>query len=180
VGHPRIHVAAVRAALAEWYRPVKLIPELVPAPLWGVSAYRLLPSSAWRKIRGQVLQDLEGTCSVCSHSQERGMICHEVWEYDEAAGVATLGVLTIVCHACNLAEHPGRAGAVDVDRAAEALDHLATVDEISLMEARLLLDEAGATWARRSRRAWQVSVAPELVQRFPALAILIGVTKEPG
>jgi len=108
------------------------------------------------------------------------MICHEVWEYDEEAGVATLGLLTIVCPACNLAEHPGRAGAGNVDRAAEALDHLAAVNEISLMEATLLLDEAGAIWARRSRRGWRVTVAAELVQRFPALAILIGVRKEPG
>ncbi len=40
--------------------------------------------------------------------REKGMICHEVWEYQERRAIALLSRLTPICPLCNAVEHLGR------------------------------------------------------------------------
>lgn len=89
---------------------LKLLPRLVPVPLWGFSGYRLLARKSWGKIRAQVLDDARNRCSICGTAYEKGMLCDEDWEYDDKAGSARLGALRILCCDCNLVCHAGRAG----------------------------------------------------------------------
>src|SRR5258708_22864638 len=68
-----------------------LMPELVPGPLWGRSAHKMLGNKAvWRmRIRGDTLAEANNRCSVCKSSEGR-MTCHEKWGYDDRQFVATL------------------------------------------------------------------------------------------
>jgi hypothetical protein len=79
----------------------RLVPALVPEPLWGRSVYQLLRASrrggAWKRLRADVVARAGGACHVCGERQERFMVCHEVWDYDDDAGVATLMAFALNC-----------------------------------------------------------------------------------
>ena len=86
------------------------------SPIWGavpcgyLSAHRLVRRPEWRLLRAQVLREAEGRCQACGEAQERFMVCHERWDYDDEADVATLGTLAILCHECNRATHARHGG----------------------------------------------------------------------
>jgi len=147
---------------------VKLRPELVPRPLWNISANKLLRSAWQREIRPAILDDFSGICAHCK-AETPPMIAHEQWEYDDADGVALLAGIELACHDCNTCLHIGRC---PPEHKTEALRHLAAVNEISVADAKTLEREAKVEWARRSGRRWRVAVAPSLVDRFPILAEL--------
>lgn len=145
---------------------LKLQPELVPRPLWNVSANKLLRLAWQREIRPAIFDDFSGICSHCK-AETPLMYAHEQWEYDDAHGVALLTGIELACQHCNTCLHIGRC---PPEHKAEALRHLAAVNEISVADAKTLEREARAEWARRSGRQWRVVVAPSLVVRFPILA----------
>jgi hypothetical protein len=74
-----------------------LIPELVPGPLWGKSAHKMLGSKAvWkRQIRDDTLANSNNCCSMCKSSKGR-MTCHEKWGCDDRLSVATLSDLRFI------------------------------------------------------------------------------------
>lgn len=162
--------------------PVGFRPELIPEPLWNISAAALLgrKSKAWRQVRSDALTSAGDGCSACGEVSAGGkhMVCDELWDYDEQHDVATLGGVRILCPACDFARHFARAG--QLGRGAGALATLARVNGISKAEARALQDEALAEWKRRSRRAWTVRVSGELLRRYPALARVDGQRGAPG
>ena len=57
---------------------LRLAPRLVPEPLWGISAARLLRGAVWRRIRADALQEATGACVVCRDAREKGMVGDEV------------------------------------------------------------------------------------------------------
>jgi hypothetical protein len=65
-------------------------PALVPAPLWGRSVYQLLRASrrsgAWKRLWADVLARANVGLPPSVESQERFMVCHKVWDYDDAVG----------------------------------------------------------------------------------------------
>lgn len=145
---------------------MKLQPELVPRPLWNLSANKLLRSAWQGEIRPAIFEEFNGSCSHCKAETPR-MYAHEQWDYGDADGVALLTGIELVCQDCNT--HIGRC---PPEHKTQALRHLADVNEISVAEAKALEREAKVEWARRSGRQWRVTVAPSLVDRFPALAAL--------
>jgi hypothetical protein len=66
---------------------MRLDPELIPEPLWAISAARLLgrKSKTWRQIRSSALESADDTCSACREVSRggKGMVCDELWSYDE-------------------------------------------------------------------------------------------------
>jgi hypothetical protein len=154
-------------------RVYRLVPELVPKPLWGISASKTL-RFAWKKIRQDVLAAANQKCELCDHEPNPyygdPLNCHEVWHYDDRHAVATLIQLRAQCNDCDSAVHIGRAivhGAGD-----KAFAQLQKVNSISYAEAERLYDAALAQWKSRSKVAWQMRVAEPLVARYPALARL--------
>lgn len=160
-------------------RPIqhRLIPQLVPEPLWGLTAHQLLTSTAWRRIRSDALEHARSCCSVCQTEHEKGLICHELWEYDDDS-VATLVGFAMICRDCNLVHHLGRAGMIGLGR--EAIARLAAINGTDADETRAIVDWVSAEWRRRSTHSWRVAVAVELVARYPDLAALEGLFSQPG
>jgi len=162
--------------------PLRLVPELIPEPLWGLSACRFLgsTSAAWRAIRAAALQAAGNACAACGFASPGGRYQRgdELWAYDEPEGIATLTGVRVLCPPCDSARHFGLAQVRGYG--AEALEHLAEVNGLDEAGAQQLREHAWEDWDRRSELAWTVEVAPELVERFPALAGLRGLRGEPG
>lgn len=155
----------------------KLKPELVPEPLWRLSAYRILSRSQWEKIRASILGEQGNRCSVCGLTQHKGMICHEIWDYDERQLLATLTGLAILCPQCSNIHHIGLARVQGV--AEEALKHMIHVNGMSLKDATAVVKQSFRDWRRRSQHRWGVAVSKELLSRFPQLRVLEGVSSSP-
>lgn len=156
------------------HESLRLRPRLVPSPLWGVSAYKLLKRSDWERIRRAVLAEAENTCSVCGVARESRMRCDEDWEYDEATGIALLARLRILCPDCDAVTHIGFTGTRGY--AEVAYEHMARVNSTSVREARAACGEAMLKWRRLSTRSWLVAVAPDLLEAHAELSILVGRT----
>lgn len=150
----------------------QLLPALVPRPLWGLSASRLLPRRSWEAIRKDVLAEASHRCWACGVAREKGLVCHEVWAYDDLGHVATLIALRITCRDCDLVHHIGRAGVVGFGD--EALRRMIEVNGITRAEAVDIKDRAMRVWTRRSLNRWEVRVSRDLLRRWPALERLDG------
>ncbi len=156
----------------------KLAPELVPEPLWDLSAFRLLTRSAWKRVRARVLAEAGSCCSVCGASQAQGMVCHEVWNYDDTASVAALTGFAMLCTDCNLVHHMGRASQLGL--ADRALAHMAKVNGMTSEEVDALVDQAYDEWKRRSGRHWTMTVDQALRPQYPELKALEDASASPG
>lgn len=144
--------------------------ELVPRPLWGLSVHRKLKGGRWDRLRRAVLDEAGGRCQSCGDVRERSMVCHEVWDYDDDAGMATLRWLRILCPPCNFATHRGRTSKIATSDLAEQADaHMARVNDLRVEEVRELYREALLVWGKRSEREWKVAIDPLLVERYPVL-----------
>jgi len=154
-------------------RRAKLKPELVPQPLWGINACKLLrPQSLWRCIRSAELERAGQRCEACTEITAP-LYCHEQWRYDDRRRKAILTGFRIVCKKCNRAVHMGLAHSHGELPA--ALAHLARVNSITEAEANRMFERASATWERRSLKNWRVTVRPRLLKAFPQLRVLVGI-----
>jgi hypothetical protein len=154
----------------------RLVPRLVPRPLWGWSASRLLKAARWQRIRSDAMAAAGGACAICGVARDKGMIADEEWTY--AGGTATLTGIRILCPACNAVTHIGNTstrGYYDVAR-----DHMALINGITAGDADRLIAAHLAEWQQRSAMTWMVAAAPELLSRYPELSILVGHRAGPG
>jgi hypothetical protein len=155
-----------------------LLPELVPGPLWGRSAHKMLGNRAiWKKqIRGDALTRASNRCSFCK-SDEGRLICHDKWQYNDKQSIATLIGFEIHCSACDSVTHVGRAfmGASNEERE-EVLRfvilHLAQVNKCKPEMAQKILMAAMDQWIKRSNMKWTIEVAATLVEQYPELVAL--------
>ncbi|MFC1893311.1 hypothetical protein ACFLYR_04650 [Chloroflexota bacterium] len=132
---------------------MKLSISLVPKILWGKSLRNLLARNEWEAIRQLELDRADKRCEVCGH-QGIGLICHEVWEYDDERHIATLKGFQIVCRTCDMVHHIGRAGAIG--RGEEAIQHLIKVNSLSGTEVIKQLQAALGTWVERNKYDWTI------------------------
>lgn len=153
----------------------RLTPELVPTPLQGRSAYRMLGSRAvWKKqIRPEALERTNHCCVVCGSSGER-LICHDKWRYDDQNATATLIGFEIHCADCDAVTHSGNAFRIDPtpETVRALLSRLCAVNECSLEMAADLLEAALIKWEERNGKSWTLKVDSALVEKYPELAAL--------
>jgi hypothetical protein len=145
----------------------KLVPELVPEPLWGVSAYRALgKSTPWKAIRQDTLHEASNRCQFCG-SEGPQLACHDKWEYDDRKCIATLIGFEIRCPLCHLATHIGRA--MRIGHLQEAVEHICKVNGCTVKDVEKVIDAEMPLWKKRSKKKWTVVVAPALLKRYPRL-----------
>lgn len=148
---------------------LKLWPELVPSPLWGLSASRLLRQSVWRRVRARHLDTAGHACEVCGKRQQKGLVCHERWHHDHPG--ATLVALRMQCRPCDYAVHVGLADTRGNGRIARA--QLMRVNGIDAATAEVLIEAAYERHAGQSAlTGWTVRVASPLLSVHPELAEL--------
>lgn len=147
----------------------RLMPALVPAPLWGRSVYQILRATrrggAWKRLRADVVDRAGGDCHVCGTHQDRFMVCHEGvglrrrrWRgHTRRLRPQLLGVRR---------RHPPRlrrAHRTQGDRSGPAREG----QRHDRRGGPGLLDVAGKEFVQRSLRPWTVTVSAELCQRYP-------------
>ena len=121
-------------ALAPLFTGARLTVEMVPQPLWALSAKKCVPADQWQRVRGPVLDVASGRCQVCRAIPDRSLECHEVWTYDDDRCVQRLADLVALCPDCHGAKTPGRLAWLakkDIKYAglpARSRDHLAAVN----------------------------------------------------
>ena len=159
-------------------KKVTLVPELVPASLWGRSAYRMLGGRAvWKKqIRGDALTQANSRCSLCRSDVGR-LICHDKWQYDDKRAVATLVGFEIHCPACDAVTHLGRTFTSEPSEEREeivrsAIEHLCEVNKCTQQTAQEIVLTALDQWIKRSNKNWTIKVATSLLKEYPELAPL--------
>jgi hypothetical protein len=166
-------------------KPYKLIPAMVPRPLWGRSVYNELRKTkrrnAWDALRRTVLDTAANTCARCSAHYDSYMVCNEIWHYDDKAHIATLKAFEIVCRDCDSVLHFGKSLVIGgkrgdegtVDRADQAVKQLMKVNGITKGQAMKLIDDAFGKWMDRSEHdTWAIQIAPELIGKHPVLTDL--------
>lgn len=130
---------------------LKLIPELVPAPLWGKSLANLARKSIkynrlWRAIQRKELMRSGGRCEYCGSTI--GLSVHEVWDYDDIKCVQKLIGFKVSCKHCSLVNHFGFASVNELDDV--AFEHFMQINSLSRKEAEKLISEAFKIWQKRS------------------------------
>ncbi len=156
-----------------------LKPELVPRPLIGRSVFKALArGKEWISIRESAIESARGACEICGSKNDKGMICHEVWDYDDTKHLATLIKFQLICPYCNFVVHVGGSGNVwggnlsmDIysDPTSIALEHIIEVNGISLDNAIQLLADANKLHDERSKFDWEITIAYDLKVKFPVL-----------
>jgi hypothetical protein len=145
----------------------RLVPELVPFPLWGVSAYQALgKTKPWKEIRQDALEKSSHRCESCDSDGPR-LSCHDKWEYDDKKCVASLVGFEIRCPLCHLATHIGRANAEGFGQ--DAIQQLCKVNRCTERDAEQIVAAAMSLWDRRSKKKWTVVAAPALLKGYPRL-----------
>jgi hypothetical protein len=150
-----------------------LIPEMVPSPLWGRSAHKMLGNRVvWKKqIRGDALTRANNRCELCGSGEGR-LSCHEKWQYDDKRGIATLVNFEIHCGMCDAATHPGltfKVATSPEETLLAILEHLRKVNRCTAREVESILSNSMSQWQERSAKKWTVKVADSLVAQYPDL-----------
>jgi hypothetical protein len=140
------------------YEKRKLSIELVPSPLWGQSLHGTLKRSQWDKIRKTVYARQNYRCGICE-AQGR-LLCHEIWQYDDARHIQTLTGFIAICDMCNNVKHLGRAGVIASEGKldyAQVIAHYMQVNQCSREDFKSDKTAAFAQWERRSQyQDWKI------------------------
>ena len=76
---------------------ILLKPELVPRSLVGRSEFKALArGKEWIQIKQSVIETAQGICQICGSRRDKGMICHEIWDYDDNEHIAILSKFQLI------------------------------------------------------------------------------------
>jgi len=137
--------------------------ELVPKTSWHKALKDTLPKRKWEKIRRRELERAGYKCEICGYSG-KGLICHEIWHYDDSARIQRLVGYKIVCGDCSLIYHLGRTVSIGLE--GQAIQHLSHITGVSVEEAEKQLRQVSASyllpkWKERSQYSWTIDSSYE-------------------
>lgn len=136
----------------------KLKVELVPRSAWWENVRSNVTRGEWEKCKRYVKERSSSRCEICGGVGKRYPVdCHEIWEYDELTGVQKLVDLIALCPSCHEVKHLGRAFATG--NAARALEHLAAVNEWSMVTVEAYAHMVLKQWEARSQIRWELDIS---------------------
>lgn len=149
----------------------RLVPHLVPKPLWGKSIHKSLSRGKWNKIRASFISEADNKCASCCVSHEKGMICHEVWVYSITDHIAELDGFMLTCRDCNFVHHIGKASTLG--RQEEAILHMMRINQIDREEALAVTETSLEEWSERSAITdWKILIPQALIEEYPDLSAI--------
>lgn len=135
----------------------RLTLELVPRTSWFSNVRTNVTPEQWDHLRHGVYKRADYVCEVCGgRGAQHPVECHEIWQYDDPARTQRLLGLIALCPSCHAVKHFGRTKAIG--KGAEALTHLAAVNEWSEKHADEYVGLAFEVWAVRSEVEWQLDL----------------------
>lgn len=94
------------------YRNFKLKIDLKPSAYHRNTVRRNISQTLWKKIRAQVLEEHNYTCSICGHAppveELKRLHVHEIEEYAKDELLCMLKGLDLICEKCHAFHHIGR------------------------------------------------------------------------
>lgn len=150
---------------------LKIIPVLVPKPLWRINAHALLAKETWHRIRCDTFARDNHLCVICG--QRLPLECHEVFSYDDTTGIALLKKLESRCTDCHACNHLGRLRKQSPEEFKQALIRIGSINKMRPGEVILLVKEAFRLHKTRTR-PWEVRVTEDLLRSYPELSELVG------
>lgn len=148
-------------ALEKWLpRPARrtVVPhvvDLIPSSSWCASLANMLTGSSWKVIR-DVSTARAGACEECG-AMGVPLECHEIWTYDDEAGVQTLAELRSVCGHCHETHHLGLASVRG--RYPQTMLRLAALNRLMPHEIAAYEVEVFSRFDRRSTVAWTLDLS---------------------
>jgi len=136
---------------------MKLCAELVPKTVWNKSLAKLLPRSVWNNIREDHIKKSGRKCEVCGESNST-MNLHEIWSYDDLNHIQKLDGFILLCTWCHHIKHIGLAGILANENKLnynELVNHFCKVNACSVNDFKLHIEDAFATWRKRSLYSWK-------------------------
>ena len=170
-----LELERLQTALAGLFGDARLTIELVPRTSWYSNVRSNVSEAEWDRLRRPVYHRAGSRCEICGgRGQKHPVECHEVWLYDDAAGIQRLVDLIALCPSCHGVKHLGRSHVKGGgDEAIEQLDkagRLPPADEAALAmrdKANLILGtllfEAGSF--ERAERGVSVPAEGRSVER---------------
>ena len=138
-----------------------LFVDLIPTTCWFTNVRSCVAPRDWERIRRMVTRRAGYTCEACGAAENRAdrrwLEAHERWKYDHRASTQSLRRLVCLCADCHRVTHYGLA---EVQGTAEqALQHLMSVNELDLPNAKRHVAIAFDYWRARSRRTWTLDLS---------------------
>ena len=143
-------------------RRLKLLPRLVPKPIWWKNLRTHLGQTKWLSEVSRPVRESAGQgCELCGGTGEGAprwkLCCDEVWEYDDAKRTATLVDLQSICWKCSGIIHLGNTTLTMPERLPELEVHTRRVNGISAAIWKKAVAEEFETWRwRSSLKGWKV------------------------
>lgn len=153
LGLERLH-----AALAERFGGALLTIELVPRTSWYSNVRSNVSEAEWDRLRRPVYQRAGSRCEICGgRGPKHPVECHEVWLYDDAAGIQRLVDLIALCPSCHGVKHLGRSHVKA--RGDDATEQLMRVNGWTAARAEAYVDLVLDIWKLRSLVPWRLDLA---------------------
>jgi hypothetical protein len=136
---------------------MKLTAELVPETVWFKSLAKLLPRKIWDSIRQNHMNQYGKRCQICEET-EGIMNLHEIWNYDDINHVQKLDGFILLCAMCHHIKHIGLAGILANEGKLDyekLIKHFCVVNECSVEDFRIHVNETFAIWRERSKHQWK-------------------------
>ena len=136
----------------------RLTLDLVPRSSWYSNVRSHVSEADWDRLRKAAYERAGRRCEVCGgRGATHPVECHELWEYDDAAGVQKLLGLIALCPACHSVKHLGRSHIVG--RGDDAIGQLMSVNGWTWEHAEAYIDVVLRIWKLRSRASWRLDVS---------------------
>ena len=153
-----LELQRLRAELTARFGDARLTVELVPRGNWYSNVRSHVSETAWDRLRRPVYERAGHRCEVCGRRGTHHPVeCHELWEYDDAAGIQKLVGLVALCPACHGVKHFGRSHVVG--KGDDAIDQLMSVNGWSWERAEAYIDLVLKIWRLRNRGPWQLDLS---------------------
>ena len=136
----------------------RLTLELVPRSSWYSNVRSHVSKAGWDRLRKAAYERAGRRCEVCGgRGATHPVECHELWEYDDAAGVQKLVRLIALCPACHSVKHLGRSHVVG--RGDDAIEQLMSVNGWTWERVEAYIDIVLRIWKLRSRASWRLDLS---------------------
>ena len=135
-----------------------LVVELIPRTSWFKNVRSHVSPAEWERLKKTTFTRAGYRCEVCGGRGSRWPVeCHEIFSYDDERHIQRLERLVALCPACHEVKHIGLAGVRG--RRAQAVKHLARVNNWSAQDAEFYLEACFEQWHRRSLHEWRLDLS---------------------
>ena len=147
----------LHSQLTARFGDARLTIELVPKTSWYSNVRSNVSEADWDRLRRPVYGRARSRCEICGgRGPKHAVECHEVWQYDDVAGIQRLVDLIALCPSCHGVKHLGRSHLKG--RGDDAIEQLMRVNGWTATRAEAYVDLVLDIWKLRSLVPWRLDL----------------------